>query len=404
VTINPKNSLINGLRPGMDVGGVQLKLAEPGRGGVVVVVIVVVVVVVGLCSAAAAVSVHVKIVVGQQQFGGIEDHVVDDVLRTGDVGRHRPVGADKVHRHVVVHADRRRRHRAALEARRVRRRRRGRQLSVVIHVLHRHRVHQIQRLRAVLGLDGGVLQLLPGVVVVVVVVADAVATRLHLKALLMLGLLLVIVVVVHRGRLMVFDGLVVLPTDAADVVAAALPRALVYGAAAQVQHGRRRTLVVSRRSGGRVLSGWPLVVDPLQLEHVVVVGGGRLLHRLTVDGRRRLRPGHEPEVGGGHVLNDRRRRRRIGLKLLQDLIVLQPGRCRPVLMLVMLIIFTAAATAAVVVVVTMVMMVVVLGGVGGLLMLEHGSRGFWPGCRQAAVVANTIIRKTRATGIYKVIK
>jgi len=37
-------------------------------------------------------------------------------------------------------------------------------------------------------------------------------------------------------------------------------------------------------------------------------------------------------------------------------------------------------------------------------MLEHGGRGFWPGCRQAAVVANAIIRKTRAAGVYKVIK
>lgn len=377
-----KNSLIDGLRP-MDVGGVQLEFVERG-GGCCVVVVVIVVVIVGLCSAAAAtVSVHVKVVVGQHQLGGIEHHVVD-LLRSGDVGRHSPVGRDKVHRPVVVHADRR----VALVARRVRRRRRGRQLCVVIHVLYR--VHQIQRFRAVLGLDGGVLHLLPGVVVI----ADAVATLLHLEALL---LLLVIVVMVHR--VMVVDGLVVLPTDAA-VVAAALTRALVYGAAAQIQHGRRRTLVVSRRS---VLSRWPLI-DPLQLKHVFAVGGGggRLL---TVDSRRRLRPGHEPEVSGRHVLNDRRRW--FGLKLLQNVIVLQPSRRRPVLMVVMLIVFTAATTAAVIVVVVVtmvVMMVVVLARVRGLLMLEHGGRGFWARCRQAAVVANAIVRKTRAAGVYKVIK
>jgi len=291
------NSLIDGLRP-MDVGGVQLEFVERGGGGGCVVVVVVIV---GLCSTAATVSVHVKVVVGQQQLSGIEDHVVH-LLRSGDVGRHCPVGADKVHRPVVVHADRR----IALVARRIRRRRRGRQLCIIIHVLYRHRVHQIQRFRAILGLDGGVLHL-PGVVVI----ADAITTLLHLEALL---LLLEIVVMVPR--VMIVDGLVVLPTDAA-VVAAALPRALMYGAAAQIQHGRRRTLVVSRRS---VLSRWPLI-DPLQLKYVVAVvavggGCGRLLHRLTVDGRRRLRPGHEPEVSGRHVLTDRRRWRRFGLKLL----------------------------------------------------------------------------------------
>jgi len=337
------NSLIDGLRP-MDVGGVQLEFVERGRGCVVVVVVVIV----GLCSAAATVSVHIKVVVGQQQFGGIEDHVVDLLRRSRDVGRYRPIGTDKVHRPVVVHADRC----VALVARSVRRRRRGRQLCVVIHVLHRHRVHQIQRFRAVLGFDGGVLHLLPGVVVI----ADTVATLLHLEAVL---LLLVVVMVVHRGRVMVVDGLVVLPTDAA-VVATALPRALVYGAASQIQHGGRRTLVVSRRS---VLSWWPLV-DPLQLKHVVAVGGGGgggLLHRLTVDGRRRLRPGHEPEVSGGHVLNDRRRWRRFGLKLLKNVIILQSSRRRPVLRVVMLIVFAAAATAAVIVeVVTMVVMMVVV--------------------------------------------
>lgn len=207
----------------MDVGGVQLEFVERGCGCVVAVVVVV-----GLCSAAAAttVRVHVKIIIGQQQFGGIEDHVVDDLLRSGDVG-HCPVAADKVHRPVVVHADRH----VAFVARSVHRRRRGRQLGVVIHVLNRHRIHQIQGFRGFLGLDGGVLQLLSGVVVI----ADAVTTLLRLKALL---LLLVIVVMVHRGRVMVIDRLVVLPTDAA-VVAAALPRALVNGAAAQIQHGRR---------------------------------------------------------------------------------------------------------------------------------------------------------------------
>lgn len=205
----------------MDVGGVQLEFVERGYGCVVAVVVV------GLCSAAAAttVRVHVKIIIGQQ-FGGIENHVVDDLLRSGDVG-HCPVAADKVHRPVVVHAD----HRVALVARRVHRRRRGRQLGVVIHVLNRHRIHQIQGFRDFLGLDGGVLQLLSGVVVI----ADAVTTLLRLEALL---LLLVIVVMVHRDRVMVIDRLVVLPTDAA-VVAAALPRALVNGAAAQIQHGRR---------------------------------------------------------------------------------------------------------------------------------------------------------------------
>lgn len=383
----------------MDVGSVQLEFVERGRGyggGVVIVVavVIVVVVVVGLCNAATAttIRVHVKVVVGQQHFGGIEDRVVDDVLRSGDVGRHRYVGADKVHGPVVLHTGRRRRRSVTFEARRVRRRRTGRQLCVVIHVLYRHRVHQIQRFLAVFGLDGGVLQLLPGVVI-----ADAVTALLQRVA---LGLLLVIVVMVHR--VMVVDGLVVLPTDAA-VVAAALPRAFVYCAAAQVQHGRRRTLVVTRRSGGRVLSWWPL-----QLKHVIVGGGGgRLLHRMTVDGRRRLRSGHEPKVSGGHVLNDRQRRGRSGLGLLQYVIVLKLSRRRPILMAVMLVIFTTATTAAVIVVVVvtmMVMMVVVLGGVGCLLMLEDGSRGFWPGCSQAAVVTNAIVRKTRTAGVYKVIK
>jgi len=37
-------------------------------------------------------------------------------------------------------------------------------------------------------------------------------------------------------------------------------------------------------------------------------------------------------------------------------------------------------------------------------MLEHGGSGFWPGCGQAVVIANAIIRKTRAAGVYKVIK
>jgi len=277
----------------MNVGGVQLEFVE--RGGVMVVAVVVVVVV-GL--RAAAISVHVEIVVGQQ-FCGIEDHIVD--VRCG------PVHADKVHGPVVLHTDRIAAG-AALEARR---RRGGRELRVVIHVLRRHRVHQIQRFRAVFGLNGGVLQLLllPGVIADAD--ADAVATILHLVALLVA---VAVNMVMHRGGrvVIVVGGQVVLPT-----AVAALHGALVYGAAAQVQHGRRRTLVVTRMNGcGHVLCGRPLI-HPMQLERVAAVGGrgrGRL-HRLTVDGRRRLRAGREPEVGSGHnniiviiILDDRRRR------------------------------------------------------------------------------------------------
>jgi len=319
--------LIDGLRPGMHVGGVQLELAE--RGGFVDVVV-------GL-RAAAVRRVHVEIVVGQQQFAGIEDHVVDRV-RSGRVG------ADKVRRDggggpVAVHAAA-----DALQAnRRVGRRRR--QLSVVIHRVvrcHRRVRHQIQRVRTVLGLDGGVvLQLLAARVMMVA--DDAVTATLllqHLLLLLVALLLLVVVVVVmvqHRrrgGRLvMVVVGgrLVVLPSAAAAAVVAALPGTLVDGTAAQVQHGRRRTLVVVTGSSDGRVRRTPVRV--LQLEHVVVVG--RRLHRLTVDRRRGLRPRHEPEVHGGHVLDDRgrgtRRRRQFGrLQLLQDVVVVLQSR-RPVL-------------------------------------------------------------------------
>jgi len=50
----------------------------------------------------------------------------------------------------------------------------------------------------------------------------------------------------------------------------------------------------------------------------------------------------------------------------------------------------------------MVVVVVVVRGISGLLMLEDGRRWFWPGSQAVIIVANAIIRKTRATGrIYK---
>lgn len=344
-------SLIDGRRPSMHISCVQLELVE--RGGVAAVVVII--------GFGAVSGVHVKIVVGQQEFGRVEDHIVDHVRGGHDVGgRHGPgVRADKVHgRAVAVHA-------AA---------------HGVIHVLLRHRVHQVQRVGAVFRLDGGVLQLLLDrklllllhrklLLLLLLVIADVVTTAVllhHHRIARLLLLLRLQMVMMHRGRrlMVVVVGrrrrLVVLPSVVAAAAGAALTTgaALVDGAAAQVQDGGRRTLVVSGRRTDGVLSRRRRRV--LQLEHVVVVGGGgrRLQHRLTaVHRRRRLRPGHEPKVHDGrHVLD---RRRLLGLELLQHLVVLQPRRRRrhPVLVVVVVvvqIVITATAAAAMVVIVVMV--------------------------------------------------
>lgn len=197
-------SLVDGRRPGMDISCVQLELVERSVAAVVVI------------SLGAVSGVHVKIVVGQQQFGRVEDHIVYHMRSGDDVGGRHGTGvrADKVHgRPVAVHA-------AA---------------HGVIHVLLPHRVHQVQRLRTVFRLNAGVLKLLLHRKLLLVI-ADVVPTILlhHHRVARLLGLQ---IVVMHRGRrMMVVVGrrrrLVVLPS----VVTAALTTgaALVDGAAAQV--------------------------------------------------------------------------------------------------------------------------------------------------------------------------
>lgn len=309
----------------MHVGGVQLQFVENGRvfGPVIRIHVITV-------AAAIVVVVVVDndvVVVVVQQFVGVEDHEVD---HGGRVGQRRSV-ADKVHGTVVVMMVMVMVVHAAGDGRGVRRGRRGRQVRVVVDGLRgRVRVRRLHHVHLVLGvvlrLDGG-----RGVVVIravgavhaarlVVLVAVVVVARRRLVVVVRAAARLVHVVAVVGGRGV---GVVVRPAASVVVVVA-----LVDGAAAQVQHGGRRALVVSGGAGDghRGRRRRPL---PDEREHWHVVGHRG---RLAVDGGRGLRSAGER---GREVVHHHRRVH--ARRLLHRVVAVHAGGRRPVLLVIMVV-------------------------------------------------------------------